>query len=406
MPIKQVSSLWALGTAWRGRYPASIIKQNRESAYNFMSSEPTTLSDSPGATSSGDFLEFERPLRRIQHDIEEMEREQSESGHSLAADIRRQRVRYRSTIKRLYSALTPWETVLVARHPKRPLTTDYLKMIFRDVCELHGDRTFGDDPAIITAFARVGGHRVLVVGHNKGKDVKERVKCNFGCAHPEGYRKALLKMRLAAKYGLPVVCLIDTQGAYPGIGAEERGIAFAIATNLMEMSRLRTPIVCVVIGEGGSGGALGIGVGDRVAMFQHSFYSVISPEGCAAILWKTADQRKHAAEALRLAAKELIKLGIVDDIIPESIGGAHRNPEAAGESLEQYLTDVIDDLKRIRLDTLLRRRQERIRNLGSFYDDPSKSKLVVKTKERRTRKLTSRASRLSTRLRHAAKIPS
>ncbi len=369
-----------------------------------MSSEPTGVSAGAGVPSVGDFLEFEKPLRRIQHDIEEMEREQRETGRSLAPDIRQQRSRFRSTIKRLYNSLTPWETVLVARHPKRPLSTDYLRMIFRDVCELHGDRTFGDDLAVITGFARIGGHRVMFIGHNKGKDVKERVACNFGCAHPEGYRKALQKMRLAAKYGLPVVALIDTQGAYPGIGAEERGIAFAIANNLMEMSRLRTPIVCAVIGEGGSGGALGIGVGDRVAMFQHSFYSVISPEGCAAILWKTAEHRKHAAEALKLTARELLKLSVVDEIIPEPVGGAHRNPEAAAASLEKYLVGALDDLKRLKVDTLVRRRQERIRNLGRYYEDPGEIKTVSKSDTPRTRKLTSRTARLTGRIRRTVRV--
>ncbi len=342
------------------------------------------------------FLEFEKPLQRIQHDIDEMEREQSVNGRNLVSDIKQQRTRYKTTLKRLYTSLTPWETVLVARHPKRPLSTDYLKTIFRDVCELHGDRTFGDDKAIITGFARIGGHRVMFIGHNKGKEIKERIACNFGCAHPEGYRKALKKMKLAEKYGLPVVCLIDTQGAYPGIGSEERGISHAIATNLMEMSRLRTPIVSVVIGEGGSGGALGIGVADRVAIFQHSFYSVISPEGCAAILWKTADKRKHAAEALKLTAKELQKFNIIDDIIPEPIGGAHRDPEKTAANLEKYLTNALTELSKLQLDTLVRQRQERIRNIGMFYESPSEKAQAEENK--RLRKATSRASRLGSRL--------
>ena len=341
-------------------------------------------------------LEFEKPLQRIQYDIDEMEREQRESGRNLTADIKQQRARYKTTLKRLYSSLTTWETVLVARHPKRPLSTDYLRMIFRDVCELHGDRTFSDDKAIITAFARIGGHRVMLIGHNKGKDIKERIACNFGCAHPEGYRKALYKMRLAQKYDIPVVCLIDTQGAYPGIGSEERGISHAIATNLKEMSRLRTPIVSVIIGEGGSGGALGIGVGDRVAMFQHSFYSVISPEGCAAILWKTADKRKHAADALKLTAKELLKLNIIDDIIPEPVGGAHRDPEKAGQHLEQYITGALNELKRLHVDTLVRKRQERIRHIGTYYDSPSEK--AGADEEKRMRRATSRGSRLGSRL--------
>ncbi len=359
-----------------------------------MSSEPTTHSSGvPG------FLEFEKPLIRILHDIEEMEREQRDTNRDLSADIKQQRSRLKATTKRLYAHLTPWETVLVARHPSRPLSTDYLRLIFRDFCELHGDRNFGDDKAVITGFARIGGHRVMFVGHNKGKDVKERIACNFGCAHPEGYRKALLKMRLAQKYGLPVVCLIDTQGAYPGIGSEERGIASAIATNLMEMSRLRTPIVCVVIGEGGSGGALGIGVGDRAAMLQHATYSVISPEGCAAILWRTADRRKHAAEALKLTARDLRKLEIIDEIIAEPLGGAHRDPEFVAANLEKYIIGSLNELKRLTIDSLLRKRYDRIRNLGSFYDDPNGTAKAKPGKPRRAARSTStRSSRLAERL--------
>lgn len=369
-----------------------------------MSSEPTVMSAGAAAASVGGFLEFEKPLLRIQHDIEEMERERREGTRDLSADIRQQRVRFRAMIKRLYNNLTPWETVQVARHPKRPLSTDYLRMIFRDFCELHGDRTFGDDKAVITGFARIGPHKVMFVGHNKGKEVKERIACNFGCAHPEGYRKALHKMKLAEKYGLPVVSLIDTQGAYPGIGAEERGIAYAIATNLMEMARLRTPIICAVIGEGGSGGALGVGVGDRVAMFQHAFYSVISPEGCAAILWKTADQRKHAAEALRLTARELAKLDLVDEIIPEPVGGAHRHPEKAAANLEKFIVASLNDLKRPTAATLVRRRHERIRKLGSFFDAPSEAKKAPAPEVSTTRRSTSRATRLRSRFSRAEKV--
>ena len=349
-------------------------------------------------------LEFEKPLRRIQYDIEEMQREQREVGRDLSADIRQQRARFKSTMRRLYTGLTPWETVLVARHPNRPLSTDYLRMIFRDFCELHGDRAFSDDKAMITGFARIGGHKVMFIGQNKGKDVKERVACNFGCAHPEGYRKALKKMKLAEKYGLPVVCLVDTQGAYPGIGAEERGIAYAIAENLMEMARLRTPTVCVVIGEGGSGGALGVGVGDRVAMLQHAFYSVISPEGCAAILWKTADRRKHAAEALKLTGRDLKKLDLVDDIIAEPLGGAHRDPEATAANLEKYIVSALTELKRLTLDSLIRRRQERIRSLGAFYTEPSAAKTSTAVVTLKTRRSSSRTSRLSPRLAPTEKV--
>ncbi len=371
-----------------------------------MSNQATVGSTGAAVASVGPVLGFEKPLWRIQHDIEEMEREQRELGRDLSADIRQQRARFKATIKRLYSSLTPWETVLVARHPNRPLSTDYLRTIFRDFCEMHGDRGYGDDKALMTGFARIGGHKIMFVGHNKGKNVKERIRCNFGCAHPEGYRKALHKMKLAEKYGLPVVCMIDTQGAYPGIGAEERGIAYAIATNLMEMARLRTPIVCVVIGEGGSGGALGIGVGDRVAMLQHAFYSVISPEGCAAILWRTADQRKHAAEALKLTAKELKKLDLVDEIIPEPIGGAHRDPEATAANVEKYIVSALTDLKRLTTDTLLRRRHERIRGLGAFFAEPFAPKTKGVVIAQKTRRIASRTSRLRPQLANPAAVSS
>jgi len=276
-----------------------------------------------------------------------------------------------SMTKRLYSHLTAWETVLVARHPQRPLLPDHVSRIARDFCEIHGDRLYGDDQAIVTGFARIGPHKVMVVGHHKGKDTTDRIKRNFGCAHPEGYRKSLRAMKLAEKFGLPVVCLIDTQGAFPGIGAEQRGISSAIAVNLMEMSRLRTPVVCVVIGEGGSGGALGIGVGDRVAMFEHSFYSVISPEGCAAILWRTGEQRKLAAESLKLTARDLSRLGIIDHVIKEPMGGAHRDPDAASAALEKFLVDSLRELKRFKVDTVLRKRYERIRTAGSFFERTS-----------------------------------
>lgn len=360
-----------------------------------MSTKAASTNGALAVTGTNDFLEFEKPLVRILHDIREMEREQDETHRDLNADIKQQRQRFRTTLRRLYANLTPWETVMVARHPRRPQTTDYLKLIFRDFCELHGDRAFSDDSAIMTGFARIGAHKVMLIGHHKGKDIKERVACNFGCAHPEGYRKALLKMRLAEKFGLPVVCLIDTQGAYPGVGSEERGIAQAIAVNLMEMARLKTPVVCAVIGEGGSGGALGIGVGDRVAMFQHSVYSVISPEGCAAILWKTAEQRKHAAEALKLTAQELLKLEIVDEIIPEPLGGAHREPEVAAASLEKFICASLDSLKRLTADALVQKRQRRIRSMGSFFESHEDSEPgrngVVKTAVRSN---TSRSSRL------------
>lgn len=334
-----------------------------------LSTMQITKNDEPlAAASAAGYLEFEKPLYRIQTEIELLERRQVEDNRDFSADIKELRDRLASMTRRLYSHLTAWETVLVARHPKRPLLCDHLDRMARDFCEIHGDRLYGDDQAIMTGFARIGPHKVMVVGHNKGKDTADRIKRNFGCAHPEGYRKSLRAMRLAEKFGLPVVCLIDTQGAFPGIGAEERGISSAIAVNLMEMSRLRTPIVCAVIGEGGSGGALGIGVGDRVAMFEHSFYSVISPEGCAAILWRTGEQRKRAAESLKLTARDLSRLNIVDHVIKEPFGGAHRDPDAASAALEKYVVDSLRELKRFKIETVLRKRYERIRTLGSFFE--------------------------------------
>ena len=248
------------------------------------------------------------------------------------------------TKKRIYGNLAPWETVQVARHSDRPMTTDYLDLVFDEFVELHGDKFFGDDRAMRTGFAKLDQYKVMVVGHQKGKTTKERIACYHGCAHPEGYRKALAKMKLAAKYGLPVICLIDTPGAYPGIGAEERGQAQVIAQNMFEMSRLPTPIICVVIGEGGSGGALGIGVGDQVAMLEHAYYSVISPEGCAGILWKSHTFAEQAAAALKMTSKHLLGLGVVDDVIEEPLGGAHRDHHQMAARLKMYLLKCLREL--------------------------------------------------------------
>ena len=339
---------------------------------SIMTKAMTSTDTTGAAVASGiTYLDFEKPLYRIEAEIRELEARQGVDGRDFSEDIKELRNRLTQMTRRLYTHLTAWETVMVARHPQRPLLPHYIDSIVRDFCELHGDRYYGDDPAIVTGFGRIGPHKIMLVGHNKGRDTKERIKCNFGCAHPEGYRKALRAMKMAEKFSLPVVCLIDTQGAFPGVGAEERGISSAIAVNLMEMSRLRTPIVCVVIGEGGSGGALGIGVGDRVAMFEHSFYSVISPEGCAAILWRTGEQRKLAAESLKLTAKDLYKLDIVDTILKEPLGGAHRAPEDVAASLEKYLTDSLRELKRFKVDTVLRKRYERIRSSASFFERAS-----------------------------------
>ncbi len=274
------------------------------------------------------------------------------------------------TLGLIYADLSPWDTVRVARHPKRPQTRDYIEMICKDFCELHGDRRFGDDPAMVVGFARIGSIKCLIVGHQKGRSTQEKIACHFGCAHPEGYRKALAKMLLAEKFGLPIVTFVDTPGAYPGIGAEQRGQAEAIAVNMREMSRLKTPIVSVVIGEGGSGGALGIAVADQVAMLRHSWYSVISPEGCAAILWKQANEQTNAAAAtsLRLTAPDNLELGIIDAIIEEPLGGAHRDPRAAALAVERWVVDRLLELRGHKPALLPSKRYERFRGLGACIE--------------------------------------
>ncbi len=290
------------------------------------------------------------------------------STSSLEREINKLEKEREATIREVYADLDPWQTVRVARHPNRPQTRDYLDMICRDFCELHGDRRFGDDPAIVTGLARIGKHKCMVIGHQKGRTTQEKLACHFGCAHPEGYRKALLKMKFAQKLGVPIVTLVDTPGAYPGIGAEERGQAEAIAVNLKEMSRLRVPIVSVIIGEGGSGGALGLAVANRVGMMAYAWYSVISPEGCAAILWKQANEQtnKAAAESLKLSSRDNLRLGIIDAIVDEPLGGAHRDPAAAGKSLQAWIVSQLDDLKKIDGDGLVAQRYERFRRMGVY----------------------------------------
>ena len=323
----------------------------------------------PGAGRTGSAssyaLEFEKPISQLEKQIQELVNIQEEKGVDYNAEIMQLRQNMVALLKKTYQNLSAWETVQVARHPQRPQTRDYINMFVKEFDELHGDRRFGDDKAIITGTGRIGGHKVMLVGHYKGADTKEKIACNFGCAHPEGYRKALLKMQFAAKFHLPIVTLIDTQGAYPGIGSEERGVAEAIAVNLREMTLLPTPIVCVVIGEGGSGGALGIGVGDRLAMMQYAWYSVISPEGCSAILWKEAAHAPEAAEALKLTSGHLKRLGIIDEIIEEPLGAAHRNPRGAGDALERYIDKTLRELKKLPVDKLVDRRYERLRRLGT-----------------------------------------
>jgi len=313
-------------------------------------------------------LEFERPLLHLERQIAQLDSHAGQAGLDISTEVRKLRQSHTAMLKKIYAKLDPWNTVKVARHPGRPQAIDYIRAMVKDFCELHGDRHYGDDPAILTGFGRIGPHKCMIVAHNKGKDTHERIACHFGCAHPEGYRKALLKMKLAEKFNLPVVALIDTPGAYPGIGAEERGQAQAIAVNLMEMSRLRVPIVSVIIGEGGSGGALGIGVADRVAMMQYAWFSVISPEGCAAILWKTADAAQKAAQALKLSAQDNLKLGTIDQVIDEPLGGAHRNPAAAIDTLEKWIGQNLRELKRFKIENLVNKRYDKLRNIGQLTE--------------------------------------
>ena len=315
---------------------------------------------------NGYCLPFEKPIVRLQRQVAELEAEQDTAGRDFGAEIRQLRVQYVSMLRKTYQDLTPWETVQVARHPHRPLAGDYIDRIVKNFLPLHGDRRYADDKAIRCGLGRIGTEKVAIVAQHKGRDTKEKIACNFGCPHPEGYRKALRVMKLAEKFSLPVVTLLDTAGAYPGVGSEERGVAESIARNLMEMSRLRTPIVCVVIGEGGSGGALGIGVGDRIAMLEFAWYSVISPEGCAAILWRTGEKAAEAAAAMKLTARDLQKLDVIDDIIPEPLGGAHRNPAEAATNLERHVVRTLRELARVPLDNLLHHRYARWRRMGKF----------------------------------------
>ncbi len=316
---------------------------------------------------SGQRLPFERPIYELEARLERLAG-LADSNPEIREETRRLRRERVVLLKRIYSRLKPWERVLVARHPDRPQTTDYLELVFDEFVELHGDKCFGDDRAMRTGMARLGNFQVMVVGHQKGKTHKERPLCYFGCAHPEGYRKSIAKMKLAAKFQMPVICLIDTPGAYPGIGAEERGQAQVIADAMFEMSRLPTPIICVVIGEGGSGGALGIGVGDRIAMLEHAYYSVISPEGCAGILWKSDTYKEQAAEALRMTSKDLFDLKIVDEIVPEPLGGAHRDPIHMASRLKRFLVSNLRNLSRRGVDELLEQRYQKFRRMGVFLE--------------------------------------
>ena len=318
-------------------------------------------------SNAGPGLAFEQPIYKLEQELESLESE--ETGNGQSAKVRDLKNRIADVTRDIYTNLSPWETVQVARHQDRPYTRDYLNLVFDEFVELHGDRKFGDDRAMLTGFAKLNDQKVMVIGHQKGRTVKERTECYFGCAHPEGYRKAMQKMQLAAKFNLPVICFIDTPGAYPGIGAEERRQAWGIAENMYEMSRLETPIICIVIGEGGSGGALGIGVGDRVAMLEHSYYSVISPEGCAGILWKSHEHAPKAADALKFTSKHLPGLGVVDDIIPEPLGGAHRDHQQMAIRIKQYLLKNLKQLGNDSVEDLLSNRYHKFRAMGKFIEE-------------------------------------
>lgn len=312
-------------------------------------------------------LPFEKPIFELEERLEDLESQPDPTPATRDA-IRNIRVEITRMKREVFASLDAWETVLVARHPDRPQVLDYIELVLDEFVELHGDRAYRDDPSIVTGFARLDDEKVLFVGQHKGRNLEERTAYNYGMAHPEGYRKALSKMELAARHGLPIVCFIDTPGAYPGIGAEERGQAYQIALNLREMPRLDTPMVSVVIGEGGSGGALGIGVADHIAVMEFAYYSVISPEGCAGILWKHAKHRAKAARALRFTSADLLKFEVIDEVIPEPLGGAHRDHRAAAMVLKGSLIAAIRDLKSIPRQELVERRYEKLRAMGMFEE--------------------------------------
>jgi len=309
-------------------------------------------------------LNFEKPIVELEHKIHELRHFGSDKKIDLSSEIKRLEEKLDKLKKDIYGSLTAWQRVQIARHPQRPYTLDYISMIMTDFIEIHGDRAFADDKAIIAGFAKINNQKVIVMGHQKGRDTKENLKRNFGCAHPEGYRKALRIMQLAEKFALPIVILIDTPGAYPGIGAEERGQAQAIALNLREMIQISVPIIAIVIGEGGSGGALGIGIADHVGVLENAYYSVISPEGCAAILWKDGARAPDAAEVLKLTAADLLELGIIDEIVPEPMGGAHRDPQRTAENLKNIILENLKELKALNKDSLLKARYKKFRDIG------------------------------------------
>lgn len=315
------------------------------------------------------YLEFEQPIADLDEKIEALSSTDQDGGIDIQEEIRRLQEKSRKLTEQIYGSLTPWQVSQLARHPRRPYTLDYAQYIFTDFQELHGDRLFADDPAIVGGLARIEGRPIMLIGHQKGRDTKEKVRRNFGMPRPEGYRKAKRLFELAERFKLPIITLIDTPGAYPGVGAEERSQSEAIARNLSVMSELKTPIISVVIGEGGSGGALAIGVCDKLIMLQYSTYSVISPEGCASILWKSADKAPQAAEAMGITAERLSELGLVDSIVSEPLGGAHRDAEIMAAELKQKLLTTINELTGISIDNLLQNRYQRFNNYGKFEEN-------------------------------------
>jgi acetyl-CoA carboxylase carboxyl transferase subunit alpha len=321
-------------------------------------------------------LEFEKPIFELQRQLDDLRKQSQNEGLSVSfeAEIQQMEAKLGETKKRVYSDLTPWQRVQLARHPRRPFTLDYIGLAFEDFEELHGDRAFSDDRAVVGGFAKIDGRKVMVLGTQKGRDTKENILRNFGSAHPEGYRKALRLMKMADKFGLPIITLIDTAGAYPGIGSEERHIGEAIAVNLREMMLFEVPIIAAVIGEGGSGGALGIGVADKVLILENAYYSVISPEGCAAILWKDRTASVKAAEALKISAKDLRELGLVDEVVSEPLGGANTDPAAAAESLKRALVSNLDAVSKLGVRERLDQRYKKFRSFGHFTEGPQTGK--------------------------------
>lgn len=318
------------------------------------------------------FLDFEQPIAELEAKIRELRNVEFDNDINISDAIEQLEEKSRALTESIFATLSDWQISQLSRHPGRPYTLDYIKLIFTDFHELHGDRAYADDPAIVCGLARFDEQPVVVIGHQKGRDTKEKIYRNFGMPRPEGYRKALRVMKMAERFKLPVICLIDTPGAYPGIGAEERGQSEAIAKNLFEMAKLKTPIICTVTGEGGSGGALAIGVGDRLIMLEYSTYSVISPEGCASILWKSADKSQLAAEAMGITSDRIREQGLLDEVVREPVGGGHRDFHSVAENLKEALQRHLEELKRLDINELLEKRYQRLMNFGSFIEEPVK----------------------------------